>query len=111
MMSEYEQNVSSGSYEMLIAAQHKFDQIERKLWENAELRADWEAIKSQFDVDKYRNRAGVIRRRPVQERNFHPGDWKFGWSTEAEQFHNVFDVFCHKWDLYGVQKAAKPNNA
>jgi len=105
MMSEYERNVTGGSYEMLIAAQHKFDQIEQELRANAELKADWAAIKAQFDVDKYRNRIGVIRRRPVQERNFHTAGWKFGWRTEAEQFQNVFDVFCHKWDLYGVQKA------
>jgi hypothetical protein len=108
MVSEYEKNVTGGSYEMLIAAQHKFDQIEQGLRENAELRADWDAIKGQFDVDKYRNKIGVIRRRPVQERNFHAGDWKFGWRTEAEQFQNVFDVFCHKWDLYGIQKV--PNS-
>jgi hypothetical protein len=103
-LSEYEKNVSGGSYEALIEAQHKFDQIERGLRENAEWKADWEAIKGQFDVDKYRNKIGVIRRRPVQERNFHAADWRFKWRTEAEQFQNVFDVFCHKWDLYGVQK-------
>jgi hypothetical protein len=103
-LSEYEEKVSGGSYEVLIEAQHKFDQIEGGLRENAELKADWEAIRAQFDVDKYRNKIGVIRRRPVQERNFHAADWKFGWRAEAEQFENVFDVFCHKWDLYGMQR-------
>jgi hypothetical protein len=107
MVTEYEKSVREGSYEMLIQAQHKFDQIERELWGNPELKADWAAMKAQFDVDKYRNQSGVIRRRPVQERNFHPGDWKFGWKTEREQFQNVFDVFCHKYDLYGVQLERK----
>src|SRR4051812_45168486 len=34
MVSEYEQNVRSGSYEMLLAAEHKFDQIEKRVREN-----------------------------------------------------------------------------
>jgi len=103
-MWEYERRVRTGNYETLIEAQHKFDEIERELGENPELKGDWEAIKAQFDVDKFRNKVGVIRRRAVQERNFHGTDWKFGWGTEAEQFQNVFDAFCHKWDLYGVQR-------
>ena len=110
MVSEYEQNVRTGSYEILLAAEHKFAQIERQVRENSELKADWEAIKGEFDVGQHRNAAGVIRRRPVQERNFHAADWRFSWKTEAEQFQNVFDVFCHKWDLYGMEGKKIPTS-
>ena len=40
----------------------------------------------------------------VQERNFRPSDWRFSWQTAEERFRNVFDAFCHKWNLYGVEK-------
>src|SRR5438876_1237293 len=43
-------------------------------------------IKAWFEVDKYRNKAGVIRRRPVQERNFHPADWKL---NEIKSWHRL----------------------
>ena len=103
MISEYEQRVKAGSYEMLIAAQHKFDWLEGELGKNLELRADWEEIKGLFEVKRHQNASGVIRRRLAQERNFRPVDWKYSRATEEQRFQNVFDVFCHKWDLYGME--------
>ena len=40
----------------------------------------------------------------MQERNFRPKDWKFSWETEKERFQVVFDAFCHRWNLYGVER-------
>ncbi len=102
-VAEYEHAVKAGSYESLIEAQYKFDLIEVELRENEEFKNDWEAIKGVFDVTKFRNAKGVVRRRMVQERNFRPSDWKFAWKTEGERFQNVFDAFCHRWDLYGME--------
>ena len=102
-VAEYEHAVKAGSYESLIEAQYKFDLMEAELRENAEFKGDWEAMKRVFDLAKYRNAKGVVRRRMVQERNFRPTDWKFVWKTEAERFQNVFDAFCHRWDLYGME--------
>jgi hypothetical protein len=102
-MAEYEHAVKEGSYESLIQAQHKFDSMESELSENEEFKADWERLKRQFPVDEYRNARGVIRRRRVEERNFRASDWKFSWKTEAERFQVVFDAFCHRWNLYGVE--------
>lgn len=102
-VSEHEHGVKLGNYDGLIEAQHKFDLMEQELSENGELKADWARIKSQFAVDQYRNAQGIIRRRMAQERNFRPRDWKFGWETEAQRFQNVFDAFCHRWDLYGME--------
>jgi hypothetical protein len=103
-VAEYEHAVKAGSYESLIEAQYKFDLMEQELRENAEFKADWGAIKKVFDIGKYRNARGVVRRRMVQERNFRPVDWKFAWKKESERFQNVFDAFCHRWDLYGMEE-------
>jgi hypothetical protein len=103
-IAEYEHAVKSGNYEGLIEAQHKFDLMERELAKNPQLKADWDGIKNEFKVDKYRNAAGIIRRRLAQERNFRPADWKFSWETEAQRFQNVFDAFCHRWDLFGMEE-------
>src|SRR6185436_14730473 len=35
---------------------------------------------------------------------------KFSWKTEAERFQNVFDAFCHRWDLYGMELRKIPNS-
>jgi hypothetical protein len=109
-IAEYEQAVSAGSYESLINAQFKFDSMEAALRENAEFKKDWESLKRAFPVDNYRNAKGIIRRRRVQERNFRGGDWKFSWKTETERFQNVFDAFCHRWNLYGMQGELKTSN-
>jgi len=45
----------------------------------------------------------------VQERNFRPSDWKFSWGTEAQRFQNVFDAFCHRWNLYGMERKKTSN--
>src|SRR5262249_33949705 len=102
-ISEYEHAVKEGSYESLIQAQYKFDLMEAELCEIEEFKADWERLKEQFPVDKYRNARGVIRRRRVEERNFRASDWKFSWQTGEERFQVVFDAFCSRWNLYGVQ--------
>jgi hypothetical protein len=102
-IGEYEHAVKAGSYESLIQAQYKFDLLEAELRKNDEFKADWERLKAQFGVETYRNAKGVIRRRRVEERNFRGKDWKFSWGSEAERFQAVFDAFCHRWDLYGME--------
>lgn len=102
-VSEYEHAVKAGSYESLIRAQFKFDSMEAELRENKEFKRDWARLKRQFAVEKFRNARGVIRRRRVEERNFRASDWRFSWATEEERFQMVFDAFCHRWDLYGME--------
>jgi hypothetical protein len=53
-------------------------------------------------VEKYQNHKQIIRRRPVQERNFR-FDWEFRWKTEEDRFLALFDAFCHRWNLYGME--------
>ena len=99
----HEHLVKGGNYESLIKAQHKFDAKEGLLLKNPEFLADWQWIKTNFDVLKESGDNKVIRRRMVSERNFHPDDWDFSWGSKRDRFDNVFDAFCHKWVLYGMQ--------
>lgn len=39
----------------------------------------------------------------VSERNFRPDNWNFDWRSKKNRFENVFDAFCHKWTLYGME--------
>jgi len=103
VLSEHERNVKGGNYESLIKAQHKFDFKEEVLKQYKEFRQDWNWIKSQFNLKDYQGENGVIRRRMVSERNFRPADWNFSWSSSKDRFRNIFDAFCHKWVLYGME--------
>jgi hypothetical protein len=98
-----EQEVQVGSYEGLISAQHKFDLKEDLISQKPEFKADWDVLKRCFDVGKYRDKKGIIRRRMASERNFRPEGWEFAWKTREDRFRVVFDAFCHKWVLYGME--------
>ena len=99
----HEHLVKGGSYESLIKAQHKFNAKEKRLLENREFLTDWKWVKQSFNISKHQGKNGVIRRRMVFERNFRPPNWDFSWKTPGEKFENIFDAFCHKWTLYGME--------
>lgn len=103
VICEHEHLVKGGSYESLIKAQHKFDAKESSLVKDPEFQADWQWIKEQFDITEHQSDTGVIRRRMVSERNFRPDNWNFSWQSKQDRFENVFDAFCHKWALYGME--------
>jgi hypothetical protein len=103
-INEHEHSVKYGNYETLIRAQHKFDFKEEVLMQNPGFLQDWKWIKTHFDVTKFQSSNGVIRRRMVFERNFRPPDWDFQWKAQTDKFRNVFDAFCHKWVLYGMER-------
>jgi hypothetical protein len=100
---QHEHAVQHGNYESLIHAQHKFDSMEARLAGNAAFQADWQAIKARFDVAKYQDHKRIIRRRMVAERSMR-NDLAFRWNTKAARFQAVFDVFCQRWNLYGMQR-------
>ena len=102
LVAQQEHQVQVGNYEPLIKQQHKFDAMEKELGQNAAFNANWNAIKARFDVARYQNYKKLIRRRMVQERNFR-SDWEFRWHRNAHQFQVVFDAFCHRWNLYGME--------
>jgi hypothetical protein len=102
-VAAHEHHVQSGNYESLITAQPKFMHAEQMLFENPEFQADWRRFKARFDMDTYRDKKGIIRRRLAQERSFHPEGWEFRWRRRADRFRIAFDAFCHRWVLYGME--------
>jgi hypothetical protein len=83
-VSEHEHSVQHGSYEPLIRARHKYDQIERQLVRDRTFQAQWNAIKAHFEVTKFADHKGIIRRRPIAERSMRE-HWPFRWTKTAER--------------------------
>lgn len=102
-VSEHEHAVQHGDYESLIRARYKYDQVEQELAHHEEFQSHWNSIKAQFDVTKFADRKGVIRRRLVAERSMRE-DWAFRWRRTGDRFHVVFAAFCQRWNLYGMQR-------
>jgi hypothetical protein len=102
-VSEHEHAVQQGNYEPLIQARHKYDQIESQLADDRAFQAQWNSIKAQFDVRKFADHKGIIRRRLVTERSMRD-HWPFRWTKTADRFHAVFDVFSQRWNLYGMRR-------
>jgi hypothetical protein len=101
-VSEHEHSVQRGTYEALIRARHKYDQVESELARNPAFQAQWNAIKAHFDVTKFADHKGIIRRQLVGERSMRE-HWPVRWTKSADRFRTVFDVFCQRWNLYGMR--------
>jgi hypothetical protein len=102
VIAKFERDVESGRYEGMLKQRAKYEEQERALLENKELMATWAGIRERFDVSKFQNARGVIRRRVSGERNFREG-WEFDWSNERSRFQHVFDAMCYRWNLYGME--------
>jgi len=102
IVAEHEHLVQKGSYESLINTQAKFDSIEREAIRDPELVGAWKAIKKRWDVTKFADRKGVIRRSLTTERNFRQA-FSVDWKDPQHRFQAAFDAFCARWDLYGMQ--------
>ncbi|MBA2431348.1 MAG: hypothetical protein H0V56_04445 [Chthoniobacterales bacterium] len=103
VVAEHEHDVQRGHYEELITTAAKFEAQEKKASRNPELTTEWNRIKDTWDVDRYRDRKGVIRRTLSAERNLRQ-PFSVNWKKRAERFQAVFDAFCFHWNLYGMQR-------
>ncbi|MDD2708636.1 MAG: hypothetical protein PHV34_11565 [Verrucomicrobiae bacterium] len=103
LVRQHEHQVQKGEYYSLLMAGHKYEFQEQDLLANPEFIAEWKHIQSLADVRKFQDRKKIIRRRMVQERNFRP-DFGFRWEKEADRFQELFDAFCHRWNLYGMKE-------
>jgi len=99
---EHEHLVQHGSYESLVTTTAKFDSIEKEALRNPELLREWQAIKNQWDVSLFANEKGILRRSLTGERNLRPR-FKVDWSKPRHRFQAAFDVFCMRWNLYGME--------
>ena len=95
--------VQAGKYENLINQQCKYEAKEKELCEDPEFKREWGWINGNFNVDEFRNPKSIIRRKTVQERNFRGREWAFKWTKKKDRFQVVFDAFCHRWNLYGME--------
>lgn len=103
-VAAHERKVEKGRYEVVVAeeARTKFREKAKEVSQDPEFRREWKRLQALFDVQKYRDSKGIIRRRMVQERNFRP-DWRFENRGEKCRFQAAFDAFCHRWNLYGME--------
>lgn len=55
-----------------------------------------------WDVSRFQDHKGVIRRTLSAERNLRQ-PFAVNWKKRADRFQAVFDAFCWRWNLYGMQ--------
>lgn len=99
----HEHHVQKGEYEHLVpAAASKFAAYEKLLRKDSAFIADWGKITSRFDVSLYEDAKKIIRRSMVPERNLR-NSFNSSWKSKSDRFRAIFDTFCAKWNLYGMQ--------
>jgi hypothetical protein len=101
-VADHELHVQKGTYENLVKTQAKYSQNEIAIRNEPQLRQQWARIKTAFDVQKYRDHKGVIRRTMTAERNLRPS-FSVNVRRREDVFHAAFDAFCLRWNLYGMQ--------
>ncbi len=102
-VTEHEHDVQAGRYEHLVKVSGaKFLAEERELAKSRELRADWRRIKAAFPVKEFADHKGVVRRTMTPERNL-SRDFTLDWKHSERRFQAVFNAYCLKWNLYGME--------
>jgi len=101
-VADHELHVQKDTYENLVKTQAKYSQNEIAIRNDPQLRQQWARIKTAFDVQKYRDHKGVIRRTMTAERNLRPS-FSVNVRRREDVFHAAFDAFCLRWNLYGMQ--------
>lgn len=102
VVARHEHDVQRGRYEELVTTTAKFDAAEKAAALDPALNREWNRIKELWDIDCYRDHKGVIRRTLGAERNLRQ-PFSVNWRNRAERFQAVFDAFCLRWNLYGMQ--------
>jgi hypothetical protein len=106
IVAAHEHRVEKGRYEAVVtpAARLKYREKAKLLSQNPTFRQEWRQLQTLFEIGKPQSKNGknIIRRRMVQERNFR-SDWAFLPDDKKCRFRAVFDAFCHRWHLYGME--------
>lgn len=102
VVAQHEHEVQRGQYEGLVTTTAKFDATEKAAALDPALNREWLRIKELWDVHLYCDHKGVIRRTLTTERNLRHS-FSVNWKKRAERFQAVFDAFCLRWNLYGMQ--------
>ncbi len=102
VVARHEHDVQRGQYEELVTTTAKFDAAEKNLTLDPALNREWALMKQLWNVARYRDHKGVIRRTLGAERNLRE-PFSVNWKKRAGRFQAVFDAFCLRWNLYGMQ--------
>ncbi|MBA4148878.1 MAG: hypothetical protein H0X66_12250 [Verrucomicrobia bacterium] len=103
IVAMHEHDVQKGKYDSWTRSSKRFDAYEKQILNDPHLREEWEKIKSQFNVDLYRNPVGILRRYVYSERNFKGDDWYFTFDDDESAFYEIFTNFCERFDLWGME--------
>jgi len=102
VVSEHEHLVWKGEYESLVKTTAKFNSIQKDAERNPEILKEWKNFKSHWDVSKFADHKGVIRRSLTAERNLRER-FDVAWEDPKTHFQAAFDLYCHRWNLYGME--------
>lgn len=102
VVARHEHDVQRGHYEELVTTTAKFEATEKAAALDPRLNREWKRIKELWDINSYRDHKGVIRRTLGAERNLRES-FSVNWKKRAARFQAVFDAFCLRWNLYGMQ--------
>lgn len=102
VVARHEHDVRLGRYEELVKTTAKFDATEKAVALDPALKWEWSRIKATWDIRPYCDHKGVIRRTLSAERNLRQS-FSVNWKKRAERFQAVFDAFCMRWNLYGME--------
>ena len=103
VVSDHEFLVWKGGYESLVNQQAKFASLQKDAELNPAIRREWKEIKTRWDISKFADHKGIIRRSLTAERNLRDKFW-VEWKNPNERFQAAFDLFCNRWNLYGMDK-------
>ena len=101
----HEHHARQGRYEGIVARPQKYDAYVRQLAGTPQFWREWDELKAAFTRLAFWDAAGIVRRSPLSERNWERGGLP-NFKNPAERFQTAFDVFCWKWFLYGMERAA-----
>ena len=102
MVLEGERERLTGSPEKAWKQDHKFTEYKRSLSVNREFKADWRMIKRSFDIKRFQDSKGLIRRSRLGERNWKPAEHP-NLEQTSDRFRTAFDFFCWKWFVYAMR--------
>jgi hypothetical protein len=102
LVAEHERCLERGRHESFVHANHKFTFKEQELENREDLKDEWKTIKSFSDIKKFQDSKGFIRRRFIHDVQ-NTVDWKINWNDEGDRFYAVFNTFCYRWNLYGME--------
>ena len=101
LVIQQEHDVQSGRYEALINSKVKFDSTEKAAHRNNELQQEWNWIKRCWNISP-RRKSQIFRRTLSQERNLRE-PFSVNCKVAKDRFQAALDVFCFKWNLYGMR--------